>query len=81
MKFFKAVAAVVLAGPATLAACQNIIATAQSAGFNTLVAAIDTAGLTDTFTQDGPGASVYSKSYFSMSMGHLKRQRSPGKST
>jgi hypothetical protein len=60
MKFFKAVAAVFL-GSATLAAGQNIIETARSAGFNTLVAAIDAADLTNTFTRDGPGASDYSK--------------------
>ena len=60
MKHFKGVAGVFLVS-ATLAAGQNIIETARTAGFNTLVAAIDAAGLTGIFTKGGPGASDYSK--------------------
>ena len=58
MKFMTALAAVFL-GSTSLVAGQSIIETATTAGFNTLVAAIDAAGLTGTF--DGSGAGDFSK--------------------
>ena len=53
MKFIKALAAVFL-GSTSLVTGQTIIGIAQDGGFDTLVAAIGAAGLTDTFNAVGP---------------------------
>ena len=62
MKFITALAAVFLGSTSLVAGQESIIEIAKTAGsFNTLLAAIDAAGLTGIFTKGGPGASDYSK--------------------
>jgi hypothetical protein len=60
MKFIKSVAAAFLGSVSLAAGQQNIIEVATSNDFNTLVAAIDAAGLTDALTASDGAYSKYS---------------------